>query len=777
MQNTAASSAVHNTALSTSYSQHDSRVISYPGGQMAGGSGVDTTPLPALISNPNSAGGYLDTLPPDIGDWGLFPGSIDENTASNTLEFEEIDCLQTLFQCAKISIESTTDVEFKAAERLVSHLGYNSLAIKIAGAYIAKHPDVSFAAYLPLYLNSLRTIISQAPRETTAYDSRCAIAAFEISFSAIAKENAQAAETLLMCGFLHNDNIFDDLIWRGLLQKSSTGMKIELLLSYSLIVRLPAGDAFSIPPSVHSWLRDRLDPKAREIKLEDAAQLVANLVMTDYRQGGGEDFGRRVLPHLEACWWYIKFYLQSATGDDNWCIIRSMASMEFGFSYQGRIKEAEEVGTQVLAIQTRVLGEVHPDTLVSMSCLAWTYSEQGRWKQADELGRRAAKVARRTLGVAHPDTLDIITILAAITKEQGRWKEAETLEAEVLSTGWKMFGEAHLNNLGPMCNLASTFLKQGRWNEAEDLGVQTVSMLKEQRGEAHKHTLRASSNLARTISRQGRWKEAVELEGAVLTIKKKVFGDVHPDTLESIGNLAWTFSRQGLWTEAENLQVQVLATRMKVLGQAHPDTLDLMSNIAWTISRQGRLKEAEELQAGVLATMKEVLGETHPDTLASMMDLTWILSKQQRWKEAGGLGVKVVKLAKTELGERHPDTLRSVSILAWAFSGQEKWEDAERLGVQVVERMKRELGETHPSTLEAIANLAWTFSGQGRWKEAEDLGVQAVALMKKELGEMHPDTVESMKKLKMCQITRFKVRKDLLQLLAVGNEHVSKFTS
>lgn len=39
---------------------------------MTGGSRVDTTPLSALLSDPNSAGGHLDTLPTDIGDWGLF---------------------------------------------------------------------------------------------------------------------------------------------------------------------------------------------------------------------------------------------------------------------------------------------------------------------------------------------------------------------------------------------------------------------------------------------------------------------------------------------------------------------------------------------------------------------------------------------------------------------------------------------------------------------------------------------------------------------------------
>lgn len=124
---------------------------------MAGDSGVDTTPLPALISNPNSAGGYLDTLPADIGDWGLFPGSIEyvrsvvmsimpislstnllldhsENTASNTLEFEEIDCLQTLFQCAKISTEITTDVgKFDRSRHLKAHYSFFRFYIRIQG--------------------------------------------------------------------------------------------------------------------------------------------------------------------------------------------------------------------------------------------------------------------------------------------------------------------------------------------------------------------------------------------------------------------------------------------------------------------------------------------------------------------------------------------------------------------------------------------------------------------------------------------------------------------
>jgi hypothetical protein len=51
----------------------------------------------------------------------------------------------------------------------------------------------------------------------------------------------------------------------------------------------------------------------------------------------------------------------------------------------GRWKEAEELEVQVMKMRKRVLGEEHPDTLLSIGNLASTYSNQGQWKEAEEL--------------------------------------------------------------------------------------------------------------------------------------------------------------------------------------------------------------------------------------------------------------------------------------------------------------------------------------------------------------------------------------------------------
>ena len=76
----------------------------------------------------------------------------------------------------------------------------------------------------------------------------------------------------------------------------------------------------------------------------------------------------------------------------------------------------------------RVLGNEHPDTLISMRNLVSIYHSQGRWKEAEDLGVQVVETSKRVLGNEHPNTLASIKCLVLTYKFQGRWKEAEELE-------------------------------------------------------------------------------------------------------------------------------------------------------------------------------------------------------------------------------------------------------------------------------------------------------------------------------------------------------------
>lgn len=75
---------------------------------------------------------------------------------------------------------------------------------------------------------------------------------------------------------------------------------------------------------------------------------------------------------------------------------------------------------QVMETRKRVLGEEHPDTLVSMNNLASTYWNQGRRAKAKSLFVQVVEARKRALELKHPDTLTSMTNLASKYRNWGQ---------------------------------------------------------------------------------------------------------------------------------------------------------------------------------------------------------------------------------------------------------------------------------------------------------------------------------------------------------------------
>ena len=71
---------------------------------------------------------------------------------------------------------------------------------------------------------------------------------------------------------------------------------------------------------------------------------------------------------------------------------------------QGDFAGARELQQTALAVSRRVLGDEHPDTLMSMHSLAVTLWETEEHPEAIRLMRQAAAQRKTKLGAAHPDT-------------------------------------------------------------------------------------------------------------------------------------------------------------------------------------------------------------------------------------------------------------------------------------------------------------------------------------------------------------------------------------
>jgi tetratricopeptide (TPR) repeat protein len=102
----------------------------------------------------------------------------------------------------------------------------------------------------------------------------------------------------------------------------------------------------------------------------------------------------------------------------------------------GRYREAADSLEAILKLQKQG-GDDQPSTLTSMDNLALTYWYQGRWKEAEELGMQVMEIRTQVLGSEHPDTLTSMVNLASTSgiRDDGRTQKSWKYQ------GWRSAGE------------------------------------------------------------------------------------------------------------------------------------------------------------------------------------------------------------------------------------------------------------------------------------------------------------------------------------------------
>jgi hypothetical protein len=98
----------------------------------------------------------------------------------------------------------------------------------------------------------------------------------------------------------------------------------------------------------------------------------------------------------------------------------------------GRYEEAESTYRQVLDGRRRVLGDQHPDTLVTRHTLAWAIAQQGRHAEAEQQFRAVMRDQRQVETADHPHVLGSGRALGWSIAQQGRHAEAEQQFRQVL---------------------------------------------------------------------------------------------------------------------------------------------------------------------------------------------------------------------------------------------------------------------------------------------------------------------------------------------------------
>ncbi|MBI4852962.1 MAG: tetratricopeptide repeat protein, partial [Acidobacteria bacterium] len=349
--------------------------------------------------------------------------------------------------------------------------------------------------------------------------------------------------------------------------------------------------------------------------------------------------------------------------------------------------------------------------------LGFLYNNKGEYSKAEPLLIQALDLRRKLLGDNHPNTILSFNRLATLYENMGEYSKAESICIQALDISRKVFGN-NISTAGLLNNLALLYDKKGDYSKVEPLYIQALDIFRKASDNYLGDTANVLNNLAGFYSRKGEYSKAEPLFIKSLDIFRRLLGDEHPSIPTSINNLAILYQNKGDYSKAESLFSQALNISRKNFGDSHPDTALYLNNLAVLYFYKKEYSKAEHLYIQALDIRKKILGDNHPDTANSINNLAKLYEKKGEASKAEPLFIQALEIRRKTLGNNHPNTAISLNNLASFYLSKRTYDKAEPLCIQALEIRKNTLGNSHPDTVDSLNSLATLYSSKGDYERA-----------------------------------------------------------
>ncbi|MFN0315708.1 MAG: CHAT domain-containing tetratricopeptide repeat protein, partial [Burkholderiales bacterium] len=244
---------------------------------------------------------------------------------------------------------------------------------------------------------------------------------------------------------------------------------------------------------------------------------------------------------------------------------------------------------KALRLRTEVLGERHPDTLISMNNYGSALSALGRTGEALPYYEKTLRLQTDVLGERHPDTLRSINNYGDALQALGRPAEA------------------------------LPFLEKSLRLSAEALD------------EHHPITIGFLNNYGVALQALGRPAEALPYFEKALRLQTEVLGERHPDTLISMNNYGSALEALGHLAETFHYYQKAVRLCIEVLGERHPKTLILLSNQAHFLHENAQYANALPLWEKFVLGAEHLRREAGRESVDTQRSVFAVYVESYRW--------------------------------------------------------------------------------------------------------------------------------------------------
>lgn len=200
------------------------------------------------------------------------------------------------------------------------------------------------------------------------------------------------------------------------------------------------------------------------LQAPESAEIATSLQVLGSILGAGgeiEEAGRLYQRSLEI--------RQRLLGDDHPDLLLSLVGLAVVSLHREDYEKAEELFKRALTIQTRVLGPDHPNVSLTLLNLAQVYRRRGRLREAEPLLRRALEIRRSVYGADHPEVGMVLQSLGLVLSHQRHYEEAIEVLEERLRNERQSRGADHLAVISALRDLATVHYEAGSYRPAEEL--------------------------------------------------------------------------------------------------------------------------------------------------------------------------------------------------------------------------------------------------------------------------------------------------------------------
>ncbi|KAF9884504.1 hypothetical protein FE257_001691 [Aspergillus nanangensis] len=605
--------------------------------------------------------------------------------------------------------------------QLLQLLGNYPLAIEQAGAYIAVQRSRTATAqgrsdllqhYIDEYKKSTARLLQyMRPPSIWDYRNDTVLSTWEVSFHRIEHDTPQAAQLLLLCGFLSNQDIFEGLLsyYESFQQEEKPmGSLMNVLSSYSLAEFSASIDAIYLHPLIHYWAQHRLSIDEKKTFSRQALELVTRALRQQSASPsvGYDAFERRTIPHLQTVLANVMKYLSSSNGS------------EYNLPFGPPVEEEDRDGV-LLTVHRYVENwylwlEDKVEDFVRESIF---------WIKGDDI------TTEETWWVAYK--------LGMVARNYN-YLETETLYRWAFTEARQKYNVRHPRCLAIAGDIAWILYLQRNLAEAKKWYRWVLSARQSVLGETHFATLGAIMGIGRILSEEGDTEAALEMQLSAYRGRARSTGEESVLTLNAAKNVADIYLELGRVDDAWEWLVKVATGRERVLGRYHEDTFRLFFDIAEILFREKKFEDAYTWYQATLTAQEVTFGENHEVTLHTVHKIGCCFFDMQRNGEAVQWYQRALRGYEVTLGMDHRTTLQNINFLAVTLDRLGAYEEAYQWYMRALETQERTLHAYHEDVLLTVSNVGAVLHNLGRFDESYLWYKRALEGNERIVGKDHP---------------------------------------